>query len=278
MAGLLMGCQTYPWKMGKKYAGEVPHMLEVACSAGFGSLEAEIDMLGPYFDRPRDLAALLGQRHMRLAALVLHQDWEGPGQTDAERALSRQAITFLGHFPFAKLMLSHHAGDKPRGEGEALEARRRNLIACMEEVAQEAAQAGIVSCFHPNSAANSLFVSAQDYEVLFSLLAPTAIGWAPDVGHLVNGGIDALDLMRQHFGLIRHVHFKDRSTSGAWTIMGEGAIDYPAIVQFLADQDYRGWIMVEDESAMAADDSDAVVLLDGAYMCDLLGKTQRRRI
>ena len=49
--------------------------------------------------------------------------------------------------------------------------------------------------------------------------------------------------------------------------MGEGDIDYPAILQFLAQSGYQGWIMVEDEGAMAADDSDAVVRLDGAYMC-----------
>ena len=49
MLQLSFGCQTYPWKMGKKYFGEVPHMLEVASKAGFQSLEAEIDMLGDYF-------------------------------------------------------------------------------------------------------------------------------------------------------------------------------------------------------------------------------------
>ena len=52
MLQLRFGCQTYPWKMGKKYFGEVPHMLEVASKAGFQSLEAEIDMLGEYFDKP----------------------------------------------------------------------------------------------------------------------------------------------------------------------------------------------------------------------------------
>ena len=245
-------------------------MLETASLAGFKSFEAEIDMLGPYFDRPRELASLLEKYEMKLAALVLHQDWEGQTQTDEERTLSLKVIEFLKYFPFAKLMMSHHAGSKPRGEGAVLETRRKNLFACMQEAASLAAEEGIVSCFHPNSARNSLFVSIEDYEIMFSLMEGTAIGWAPDVGHIVNGGIDALSLMRNHRQLIRHVHFKDRALDGTWTVMGKGAIDYPAIIRFLAETGYRGWIMVEDESPMAAEDPDNVVRLDGRYMQDII--------
>lgn len=47
-----------------------------------------------------------------------------------------------------------------------------------------AAETGIVCCFHPNSAKNSLFRTEEDYEAMFELIQPTAIGWAPDVGHI----------------------------------------------------------------------------------------------
>lgn len=266
MYKLKFGCQTYPWKMGGHF-GEVPRMLEAASKAGFQSLEAEIDMLGSWFDDPEGLKDLLVKYNMSFAALVLHQDWDGPVQTEEERALSNKAIEFVSHFPFAKIMLSHHAGDTPRGEGEALAERRRNLIACMADVASQAAEAGIVCCYHPNSAKNSLFRTAEDYEEMFRLIEPTAIGWAPDVGHIENGGMDALEQMKAHRNLIRHVHFKDRVAQNEWAVMGEGKIDYPAIISYLAETNYRGWIMVEDESPRAVEDSDGVVMLDGAYMC-----------
>lgn len=272
MLNLKIGCQTYPWKMGKKYFGEVPHMLEVASKAGFQGFEAEIDMLGEYFDKPEELKALFEKYHMSFAALVLHQDWEGEEQTAEEKALSEKAIAFVKQFPFTKIMLSHHAGTTPRGEGEQLERRRRNLIGCMADVAAEAAEAGIVCCFHPNSAKNSLFRTAEDYEKMFELLTPTAVGWAPDVGHIENGGMDALELMKAHRNLIRHVHFKDRIAQNEWAVMGEGKIDYPAIMKYLHDTNYQGWIMVEDESPKAESDSDGVVMFDGAYMCEQIRK------
>lgn len=48
--------------------------------------------------------------------------------------------------------------------------------------------------------------------------------------------------------------------------MGKGAIDYPAIVRYLEESGYGGWIMVEDESPEAEKNSDGVVQWDGRYM------------
>jgi inosose dehydratase len=43
-------------------------------------------------------------------------------------------------------------------------------------------------------------------------------------------------------------------------------IDFESIVRFLEETDYRGWIMTEDESPDAVNDSDGVVMADGKYM------------
>ena len=261
------GCQTYPWKMNiSAYAGEVPHIIQKTAQAGFGGLEAEICMLGDYFQKPEEVKALLEENHIVLATLVLHQPWEQPQETDEEKKQSDEAIEFLTHFPFAKLMVSHHAGQTPRGEGEALLTRRKHLLSCMNAVACRAAERGIVTCYHPNSAKNSLFRTAEDYKVLFELMDQTRIGWVPDVGHIVNGGMDALALLKEGRSRICHVHFKDRAADGTWAVMGKGDIDYPAIVRYLEESGYGGWIMVEDESPKAEQDSDGVVLWDGTYM------------
>ncbi len=74
MSKIRYGCQTYPWKMNqKKFQGQMPHIIQVASQAGFEGIEAEIGMLGSYFHQPDQVAELLAQHHMELAALVLHQ-------------------------------------------------------------------------------------------------------------------------------------------------------------------------------------------------------------
>ena len=117
MSQMKYGCQTYPWKMNiEKFAGDMPHIIATTATAGFAGLEAEICMLGGYFDRPDDFAALLAQSGVEFAALVLHQPWEHPEETEEERLLTEKAIAFVSRFPRAKLMVSHHAKAE-RGEG-----------------------------------------------------------------------------------------------------------------------------------------------------------------
>lgn len=267
MGNIKIGCQTYPWKMNQKqFAGDVPHMVKTAAHAGFQGLEAEIGMLGGYFEKPEMTRGILEKHGIQLAALVLHQPWEGEAESKEEEELTRKAISFLKFFPFAKLMVSHHAGTKSREEGKALQKRRENLLSCMNQVAARAGEAGIVTCYHPNSAKNSLFRNKEDYQVLFAMLERTDVGYAPDIGHIVNGGMDALEILKAARGKIRHVHFKDRKADGDWAVMGEGEIDYPGIVRYLEETGYGGWIMVEDESPLAEKDSDGVVRMDGEYM------------
>lgn len=268
MRRILYGCQTYPWKMNQqRYAGDLPHIAQVAAKAGFTGLEAEICMLGGYFEEPERTKAVLNENGLDLAALVLHQDWPGPKETDEEAALSERAIDFLSGFPKAKLMVSHHAAPGDRtDDAAALKRRRENLLACMDSVANRAAERGIVTAFHPNSSVNSLFRVRQDYEILFDMLSQSSVGYAPDIGHIVNGGMDAMKVLRSARSLIRHVHFKDRIAHNEWAVMGEGEIDYPSVINYLEETRYGGWIIVEDESPLASTDPDSVVRKDGAYM------------
>lgn len=253
------------------YAGQMPHIIETAAAAGFQGLEAEICMARPLL-RPTGggtgaaNAASHGVRRPGSPSTLgaqLPNPGGGRAHGPGHRVSEAFSICPSDGFP--------HAGANPRGSGDVLEARRRCLIACMDAVANQAAEAGIITCYHPNSAPNSLFRTREDYKVLLDLLERTNIGYAPDIGHIVNGGMDALEILKESRNKVRHVHFKDRDGEGRWTVMGKGVIDYPAIVRYLEDTGYGGWIMVEDESPDAALDSDGVVRQDGIYMKQFQG-------
>ncbi len=263
---LRFGCQTYPWKMSNKdYVGNVSHMLQIAKKAGFKAFEAEIDMLGDYYNKPDEFKELLKENDLEFSTLVLHQSWKNKNQTQEEKEFSMKAIKFASMFRGAKIMVSHHAKQEIRPQGDELFIRRSNLISCMSEVANIAGEYGIVTCVHPNSAKNSLFKTSEDYKVFFEFLYKTDLGWAPDIGHIVNGNIEPLQLLKTARDKIRHVHCKDRISENTWAVMGEGTIDYPAIFDYLKQTLYKGWLIVEDESVLALTDPDKTVLMDGNY-------------
>src|SRR5690606_2365146 len=86
-----------------------------------------------------------------------------------------------------------------------------------------------------------------------------------DAGHLAFAGGDVLRAIDHHHKRITHVHVKDIRRAvidgldrtkqsfldavalGAFTVPGDGSLDFGAIVQKFADYGYEGWFVVEAE-------------------------------
>ncbi len=86
-----------------------------------------------------------------------------------------------------------------------------------------------------------------------------------DAGHMAFAGGDVLRVIDKHHRRISHVHVKDVRMDvingldwkkqsfldavalGAFTVPGDGSLDFGAIVQKFADYGYEGWFVVEAE-------------------------------
>ncbi|MFM0051395.1 myo-inosose-2 dehydratase [Caballeronia grimmiae] len=99
------------------------------------------------------------------------------------------------------------------------------------------------------------------------LMASTsdAVGLLFDAGHITFAGGDAVTTLQKHIARVCHVHckdvrpevvklarnrnwsFLDAVINGAFTVPGDGAVDYAGIVACLARHDYHGWLVVEAE-------------------------------
>jgi inosose dehydratase len=91
------------------------------------------------------------------------------------------------------------------------------------------------------------------------------VGLLFDSGHAYFGGGDPLDVLKKHVARVCHVHCKDvRPTiirharnrqwsfldsvlNGVFTVPGDGAIDFAAIIDTLRAHGYQGWLVVEAE-------------------------------
>jgi inosose dehydratase len=221
-------------------------------------------MLESYYKDWKKFSDALDKYKVKFAALAIHEPWLLPSETEEERSNADEAIEFLGHFPAAKLLLAHVAADPVRENN--LRVKQDNHLKCLKEIGRRAAEKGVASVFHPNSAPNSIFRYWEDYEIMLEALNCCEVGFAPDVGHMMNGNIDALKMIKHAREKIRHVHFKDMKSSHEWATMGTGEGSFKEIIDFLNDTDFGGWIIVEDESPDAVQDSDFVVMADGKYI------------
>jgi len=257
------GSEVYTWFMkdsGRAHANRLDHMIEIIAQAGFRGIQPIYSWMGDLGD-PVRLAASLSARGLELSAMSFVLDWNDPQETEEERQQADGVIDFLTHFPGALLCVVQ----MPRGRFDVA-ARRKRLVGNLNAVARRAADRGIVTTFHPNSPPSSITRTREDYEALLGGLDSKVIGWTPDVGHIANGGMDPLEIMRQYAALINHLHYKDWDGQPEFAVMGEGKIDFVGITRWLRDRGFSGWIVCEDEGLRAVDDPDGVTFADGDYV------------
>jgi len=91
------------------------------------------------------------------------------------------------------------------------------------------------------------------------------VGLLFDSGHMTFAGGDAVAMLKKHVARVCHVHCKDvrpqviklarnhnwsfleSVINGAFTVPGDGAVDFASIIGLLREHGYRGWLVVEAE-------------------------------
>jgi inosose dehydratase len=147
---------------------------------------------------------------------------------------------------------------KPRLADDEMEAYARKVTAFGEWCAAE----GMPLVYHHHMAA--VVETAPELDA-FMRASGEGIALLLDAGHLAFAGGDVLAAIDRHHARIRHVHVKDirrpvidaldrarqsfldAVALGAFTVPGDGSLDFGAIVQRLADHGYEGWFVVEAE-------------------------------
>jgi inosose dehydratase len=257
------GSEVYTWFMhndGQTHAGRLAHMIEIISQAGFTGIQPIHFWMGDLSD-PGRLEAKLKEQRIELAAIALALEWNGTEESEKERTEADQTIDLLKRFPGAILCTVQ----KPTGRHN-LSDRRHNLVSIVNRVSRRAMEKGVPCSFHPNSPHTSITRTEEDYQVILESLDPAATGWTPDVGHIINAGMDPLEKMKEYTSLINHVHYKDWNGEPEFALMGKGKVDLVGITQWLKDIDYKGWIICEDEGQEALEDPDFVTLHDGRWI------------
>ncbi|WEG13318.1 sugar phosphate isomerase/epimerase [Pullulanibacillus sp. KACC 23026] len=250
------GCHTSTWVLDyDKEVDNLDHIIDVVSDSGFQGVDVQYALLGKYKNDPKKLKEKLDRKGIELAALTVPFTWLNDKESDEERARADFYIDYVKHFPNAKLNVPSRVGPNR----DHLLKRQRDIIRCANALGKRAYENGVVASFHPASPATSYFRTESDYQVLFEELDTKYIGYTPDAGHIKAGGMNPVDIVRENLPIIKHVHFKDCSNNLTWAKMGEGDIDFPAIVTSLVDYGYDSWIMVEEETPETAVDPDHVI-------------------
>jgi inosose dehydratase len=133
-----------------------------------------------------------------------------------------------------------------------------------ERVARAVREAtGLRTAFHHHCA--TYVETAEEIAALMRITSPELLGLCVDTGHATYGGGDPIALLRDYSRRVWHVHFKDCSTTvaaearlmgwdyfaavrqGLFCELGQGAVDFDAVIRELRTMAYDGWIVVEQD-------------------------------
>ncbi|MCD8131168.1 MAG: myo-inosose-2 dehydratase [Lachnospiraceae bacterium] len=122
---------------------------------------------------------------------------------------------------------------------------------------------GISLAYHHHM--GTVVQDAEEVERFMSQTDPEYVSLLYDTGHFKYCGVDPLEMVRKYAGRIKHVHLKDIRPQvvekvkqenlsflegvrlGAFTVPGDGCIDFAPIFEALEQAGYQGWLLVEAE-------------------------------
>ena len=156
-------------------------------------------------------------------------------------------------------------GDRSKPLAQKLkldEAQIATYARAMTTFGEWCAEQGMPLSYHHHMAA---VIETEPELDVFMKHSGAGIPLLYDAGHMAFAGGDVLRVIDNHHARITHVHTKDvrmavinaldRNTEsfldavvkGAFTVPGDGSLDFDAIVKRLAGYGYEGWFVVEAE-------------------------------
>lgn len=238
--------------------------LREARAAGFLGVETG----GKFPATTPELRAALGAHDLRLAS-----GWYSgtilDSELEAEKDKAMAQLTLFRDLDAPCIVYGETAGTIQNVRDAALNGRRRLSEDDIRDYGQRltafaefCAEQGVPLAFHHHM--GTAIETERDLDLLMENTGE-AVRLLFDAGHMAFAGGDVLRVIDNHADRIVHVHAKDVRSDvlarldrtresfldavlkGAFTVPGDGSLDFGAIVQRLADKGYEGWFVVEAE-------------------------------
>lgn len=209
--------------------------------------------------------------------------------TEAELSNVEQSCTVLNEvgaktINIAECSKSIHGEIKtPLKDKPICDKKDWNTLAdCLNRAGEICNSYGISLAYHHHM--GTCIQNEDEINILLSNTDPDLLSLCADTGHLYFAGADPVSFFKKNINRISHIHFKDLRSeifnnldfksdsflkavlSGAFTVPGDGCIDFNAISKIIIKSDYTGWIIVEAEQDPAAANPLEYALLSKKYL------------
>ena len=140
----------------------------------------------------------------------------------------------------------------------------------LNELGRIAVDRGFKLCFHHHM--GTVVQTAEETDRMMANTDPRFVFLCYDTGHFTFAGEDPLAMLKKYVDRVGHVHLKDMRLpvveearknnwsflqavrNGAFTVPGDGDVDFDPVFRVLEEAGYTGWLLVEAEQDPAKAD------------------------
>ncbi len=234
---------------------EFVRALDEIAEVGYSAFETFASIVKDYGNKLGEFQDLIAQRGLRLSSLYGGGSYIYPAKVEEDIEWNLTVARFLAANGADRLVLG---GGARRPGGNSLEDFKL-MTQTLEGIGKRSLDLGVRSCLHPHW--RNAVETREEIKLIMELADPEYIFLCPDTAHLVKGGSDPVEVFTAYAERIAYVHFKDipwrpeeailsdEATDTTYVPgfleLGEGSIDFPAVLQVLKKHKYQGWISIE---------------------------------
>ena len=133
----------------------------------------------------------------------------------------------------------------------------------LNKLGKIAVERGFKLCFHHHM--GTVCQTLEETKRLLDETDPNYVFLCYDTGHFTFAGVDPTIILKEYPNRIGHVHLKDMRLDvvekvrnehysfldavrgGAFTVPGDGGVDFKPVFELLSEAGYEGWLLVEAE-------------------------------
>lgn len=275
MDNIKVGYHCITWWSGKEK--NLLKSLDEISEAGYKGFETGLFLIDDYYGKEDELKEIIGKRNLELVTLYGGGGFIDPNKYDEEIVYNTRGIEFLARMGCSHLVIG---GGTKRPEGNSDEDYQV-LAKALNELGRRCKDYGLKACYHLHW--NTMVETREQLTKICNMTDPELVYLVPDTAHLARGGSDPVEVFHTYMDRIIYTHFKDiymkktekqengdyKSIISYFLELGEGEVDFPAIVEIMKQANYKGWIMVELDSTTRTPKESA--LISKKYLEEKLG-------
>ncbi|GAA0503882.1 inosose dehydratase [Saccharopolyspora subtropica] len=243
--------------------------------AELGVRATELGPPGYLSDAPQDLLARHG---LTLVGGFLAVPLHDAGAAERSVEMAAASAEQFARCGADVLVLAAATGLAGYDERPELDDRQwRTLIGTAGRIAEVAAGHGVRTVLHPHVGTH-----VETEAEVERFLADSPLPLCLDTGHLLVGGTDPVALAQRHPERVGHLHLKDvradlaeqvrtgavpfaaAVAQGLFVPLGDGDVDISSMVAAVHEAGYRGWYVLEQDTALGPDSAPDVPRRDTA--------------